>query len=152
MVHPKLPATVAPRPQPPADETIDPVPELRLELPPPPPFLAVQVAPLRPRVAPEPAHEASVSSKPEVPVIAPQLTPAETDAARQQMASSLSIAESNLARSKDRALNSTQSDLASKIKGFISDARSAEHDGDWMRARSLATKARVLSEELVASL
>ncbi len=29
---------------------------------------------------------------------------------------------------------------------------SAGRDGDWTRARSLATKAQVLSEELVASL
>jgi hypothetical protein len=128
------------------------VPELRLELPPPPPLLAVHTAPARPRVAPTPAPETNVASKPEPPVIAPQLTAAETSSAQQQMTSSLSIAENNLARTKGKRLNSTQSDLAAKIKGFISDARAAGHGGDWTRARSLATKAQVLSEELASSL
>jgi hypothetical protein len=85
-------------------------------------------------------------------VIEPQLTPAEISAARQQMSSGLTVAEKNLARSQGKALNPTQSDLAAKIRGFIGDARAAERDGDWTRARSLATKAQVLSEELVASL
>lgn len=84
--------------------------------------------------------------------MAPQLTPAETTSARRQMLASLTVAEKNLARSQGKNLNSAQSDLAAKIKGFIGDARSAEHDGDWTRARSLATKAQVLSDELVASL
>ncbi|MDP9338271.1 MAG: hypothetical protein M3P45_05320 [Acidobacteriota bacterium] len=68
------------------------------------------------------------------------------------MLASLSVAEKNLARAQGKRLNSTQSDLAAKVRGFIDDARSAGHDGDWTRARSLATKAQVLSEELVASL
>jgi hypothetical protein len=152
VVHPKMPATMAPRPTPLADETIDPVPELRLELPPPPPLLASHDVPARPRVAPAPERETSTASKPEAPVIAPQLTPEETNAARQQMVQSLSVAEKNLARSQGRTLNSNQSDLASKIKGFIGDARSAGKEGDWTRARNLATKAEVLSVELAASL
>jgi hypothetical protein len=152
VVRPIMPAIVVPRPAPPADESIDPVPELRLELPPPPALLAVSAVPARPHVAPEPTRESNVAAKPEPPAIAPQLSPAETNDARQQMITSLSVAESNLSRSQGKQLNSTQSDLASKIKGFITDARSAERDGDWTRARSLATKAQVLSEELVASL
>ncbi len=85
-------------------------------------------------------------------MIAPQLTPAETNSARQQMYASLSVAEKNLARSQGKKLSSTQSDLAAKVKGFIGDARLAGHEGDWTRGRSLATKAQVLSEELIASL
>jgi hypothetical protein len=152
VVHPRLPATVAPLPQPLSDESVDPVPELRLELPPPPPLLAVREVPARPHVAPAPAPENNVASKPEPPVIAPQLTPEETSAARQQMMNSLTVAEKNLGRSHGKALNANQSDLAAKIKGFIDDARSASKEGDWTRARSLATKAQILSEELVASL
>jgi hypothetical protein len=49
-------------------------------------------------------------------------------------------------------LNPTQSDLVSKIQGFLKDAREAAQAGDWSRARSLAKKALVLSEELAASL
>ena len=138
--------------QPPTDDSVDPVPELTLEMPLPPSALTVRSEPARPHVAPPPAPENSVSRKPEAPVIAPQLTPAETTSARQQMIVSLSVAEKNLARSRGKNLNSTQMDLAAKVKGFIGDARSAEHDGDWTRARSLATKAQVLSEELVSSL
>lgn len=152
-VHPRLPsAAVAPPPHPLTEESADPVPELVLELPPPPPLLASHEAPVRPRVAPTPEHESNVASKPEPPVIAPQLTPEEISSARQQMISSLTIAEKNMGRSHGKSLNTTQSDLAAKVKGFIDDARNAGKEGDWTRARSLATKAQVLSEELVASL
>jgi hypothetical protein len=152
-VHPRLPsAAVAPPPHPLTEESSDPVPELVLELPPTPPLLTVREAPARPRVVPAPEHESSVASKPEPPVIAPQLAPEEISAARQQMISSLTVAERNLGRSHGKSLTATQSDLAAKVKGFIDDARNAGKEGDWTRARSLATKAQVLSEELVASL
>jgi hypothetical protein len=153
MLRPSLPATMSimSPPRPLTEESVDPVPELRLELPPPPSTLTVHIEPTRPRVAPVAAPENAVSRKPEVPVIAPQLTPAETTSARQQMLASLNVAEKNLARSQGKRLSTTQADLAAKVKGFIGDARTAEHDGDWTRARSLATKAQVLSEELVAS-
>ena len=85
-------------------------------------------------------------------MIAPQMSDAEASAARQQMTSSISEAEKNLARSQGKTLNATQSDLATKIKQFIGDAQSASREGDWTRARSLATKAQVLSEELASSL
>jgi hypothetical protein len=49
-------------------------------------------------------------------------------------------------------LNTTQTDLVSKIRGFLSDAHEAAKVADWARARSLSKKAQVLSEELVASL
>jgi outer membrane murein-binding lipoprotein Lpp len=150
--RPIVPATVtAPKPRPLPDESVDPVPELQLELPPPPPLLAVHTAPARPRVAPAPAAE-NTAERPEAPVIAPQMSDAEAAAARQQMTSSISEAEKNLARSQGRTLNATQSDLATKIKQFIGDAQSASREGDWTRARSLATKAQVLSEELASSL
>jgi len=150
--RPIVPATVtAPKPRPLPDESVDPVPELQVELPPPPPLLAVHTAPARPRVAPAPAAE-NTAERPEAPVIAPQMSDAEASAARQQMTSSISEAEKNLARSQGRTLNATQSDLATKIKQFIGDAQSASREGDWTRARSLATKAQVLSEELASSL
>ncbi len=152
LVRPVMPATVPPRPRPLPDESVDPVPELRLEIPPPPPLLGVRSSPARPRVAPAPAAESGAAAKPEPPLIAPQLTAAETSAAQQQMTSSLTVAEKNLAYSHGKKLNATQADLASKIKQFVDDARSAGHEGDWTRARSLATKAQVLSEELAASL
>lgn len=69
--------------------------------------------------------------------------------AQQQTSQSLGIAERNLASVHGKSLNAAQSDLVSKILGFIKDARDAAQAGDWSRARSLAKKAEVLSVELV---
>jgi hypothetical protein len=65
---------------------------------------------------------------------------------------SLNAAEHNLASTAGKSLNAMKSDMASKIRSFISDAREAGNSGDWGRARELAKKAQVLSEELAASL
>jgi len=65
---------------------------------------------------------------------------------------SLTVAERNLAAAAGKSLNAMQSDVASKVRNFISDAREAGRAGDWVRARDLAKKAQVLSEELVGSL
>jgi hypothetical protein len=134
----------------------DALPELRLELPaslnhliivrsaPPPP---------RPRVGtPPPAGAGNSAEKLESPVLAPPLTPQESAVARQQANQSLGIAEKNLALARGKNLNAVQADLVSKIRGFIKDAREAAQSADWSRARSLAKKAQVLSEELADSL
>jgi len=42
--------------------------------------------------------------------------------------------------------------LTSKVSSFLQESKLAARDGDWTRARNLAKKARVLSEELAASL
>jgi hypothetical protein len=84
-------------------------------------------------------------------MIAPQLTPQETVAAQQETNQSLGIAEKNLAAARGKKLNAAQADLISKINGFLKDAREAAQTGDWSRARSLAKKAQVLSEELIGS-
>jgi hypothetical protein len=94
----------------------------------------------------------SSPSRPEAPQIAPQLTAEETAAAEQQTNLSLSIAERNISASRGRMLNATQSDLASKVRSFVTEAREAAHVGDWTRATNAAKKAQVLSEELARSL
>jgi hypothetical protein len=132
----------------------DLVPELRVE---PPAFpnhlIIVRSAPPRPHVSTPPAAATgNDAEKFQAPTIAPQLTPQESAAARQQTNQSLGIAEKNLESARGRNLNAAQSDLASKIRGFIKDAREAAQIADWSRARSLAKKAQVLSEELVGSL
>jgi hypothetical protein len=71
---------------------------------------------------------------------------------QRQTEQSLSAAERNLAATAGKSLNATQSDLASKVRSFISDAREAGRAGDWARARELAKKAQVLAEELAGSL
>jgi len=53
---------------------------------------------------------------------------------------------------RGKTLSAAQTDLVSKIRGFINDARAAAQITDWSRARSLAKKAQVLSEELASSL
>jgi len=132
----------------------DPLPELRLELPPFPGLLiTVRTAPLRPRAsAPPSATAGNDGEKSVAPRIAPQLTAQESALAKQQTNQSLNIAEKNLESARGKNLNAAQSDLVSKIRGFIKDAREAAKITDWSRARSLAEKAQVLSEELASSL
>jgi len=130
----------------------DPVPELRYELPPFPPHLINgRNGPPRPHVN-VPSSAGNDVEKREAPMIAPQLTPAETTVAQQQTNQSLGIAEKYLAVANGKQLNAAQADLVSKIKGFVNDAREAAQIGDWSRARSLAKKAQVLSEDLAGSL
>ncbi len=132
----------------------DPLPELRFELP---PFsgrlIFARSGPPRPRGStPPPIATGNDTEKSEAPTIAPQLTSQESAVAEQQTNQSLRIAESNLQSARGKNLNATQTDLISKIRGFIKDAREAAQITDWSRARSLAKKAQVLSEELVDSL
>ena len=61
-------------------------------------------------------------------------------------------ADKNLAGVRGKPLNAAQRDRVSKIQGFLKDAREAAQAGDWQRARNLAKKAQVLSEDLLASI
>jgi hypothetical protein len=127
-------------------------PEFALGVPTPPsPLVTVSGGPARPRVPAAPAGPGN-ATKFEPPQIVPQLTPQETEAAEQQTSLSLSIAERNIGATQGRSLNASQSDLASKVRSFISEAREAAHIGDWTRASNAAKKAQVLSEELARSL
>jgi hypothetical protein len=138
-----------------ADDPALEAPEFNLDLEPLPALMVpVRMAPPRPHVAPapSPAPAAPVAEdKPPAPTIAPQLSQAESAAAQQETNESLDIAERNLAATRGRTLNAAQSDLVSKIKGFLKDAREAARGGDWALARNLAKKAEVLSEELLRS-
>jgi hypothetical protein len=132
----------------------DGAPELRIAFPPfPIHLIPVRTAPPRPHVSGPPAAGAETDAeKLEAPMIATQLSPQETAAAQQETNQSLTIADKNLASTRGKRLNAAQTDLASKIRGFLKDAREAAQMGDWSRARSLAKKAQVLSEELAGSL
>jgi ribosomal protein S20 len=132
----------------------DALPELRFELPPfPGRLIVVRSGPPRPRGStPPPIATGNDTEKSEAPTIVPQLTSQESAVAEQQTNQSLRIAESNLQSARGKNLNATQTDLVSKIRGFIKDAREAAQITDWSRARSLAKKAQVLSEELASSL
>jgi hypothetical protein len=128
-------------------------PELQFDLPPfPSHLIPVRTAPPRPRVTPAPVAAGNDSERLETPLIAPQLSPQESAVAQQQTNQSLRIAEKNLASARGRTLDAAQSDLVSKIRGFIKDASEAARIADWSSARSLSKKAQVLSEELAGSL
>jgi hypothetical protein len=130
----------------------DAVPDLRFEIPPPPAPLATRTAPARPRGVAPSTSQTAPAAKPDTPQIVPGLSTQESASLRQETDQNLRSAERNLAAAAGKALNATQSDLASKVRSFISDAREAGRVGDWARARDLAKKAQVLSEELVGSL
>jgi hypothetical protein len=134
-----------------ADLSDDPVPDLRIELPPFPLRLISTKSPTRPHLPTPAAAGGTETEKMDAPMIAPQLSPRETVAAQVQTEESLNIAEKNLTAMRGKNLNAAQSDLVSKIQGFIKDTREAARFLDWTRARSLSKKAQLLSEELVGS-
>jgi hypothetical protein len=148
-VRPHIPAP-APAYQPHYAE--EAAPELPWDFPPPPSSLAVARQPSRPRVPAQQPAESIESRQPTAPSLAPELSPQEITAAQSQMNESLAIAQRNLDATKGRSLNPTQSDLASKVTSFLQESKDAARDGDWTRARNLAKKAQVLSEELSALL
>jgi hypothetical protein len=135
-------------------DPLDSIPELHLMISPPPSPLvgAGQPSQVRTRVTTTTSTGSGGVVKAEAPLIAPQLTPEDAAAAKQQTDQSLNIAEKNLATTQGKKLSPAQTDLASKVRGFVSDARDAARASDWVRARDLAKKAQVLSEELAKSL
>ncbi|MBS1840509.1 MAG: hypothetical protein JSS69_15330 [Acidobacteria bacterium] len=156
-VHARPWATVAQiRPNPPAvrtpanadssgiapDLSIAP-PEINVKL------LGSRPMPARPRVeSPRPSGAATASK---TQTLVPELSPQETTAAQQQFSESIAIAERNLATAKTKSLSALQSDTVSKVTAFLTEAREAGVEGDWGRARNLAKKAQILSEDLVRS-
>jgi hypothetical protein len=134
-------------------DTADPLPDLRLEIPPPPsPIAAAHSVPAKPRVVSAPSAENMDAENPAQPLITPALTPEDTAAAKLETQRSLEIANRNLNKARGRSLNKLQADLASKVRGFMDDARAALRNADWSRARTLAKKSEVLSQELLRSL
>ncbi len=135
------------------DDASDLIPDLQLQVAPPPSTLVlVHSAPARPRVPATAPPQNEAPAKTNVPQLAPQLSAAETSAAQQQTSQSLGIAERNIGASEGKTLNAAQQDLASKVRSFVAEARDAARTGDWLRARNAAKKAEVLSQELASSL
>lgn len=60
----------------------------------------------------------------------------------------LGVTENNLKRISGKQLNSTQQDTLSQARAFMKQSRDAIADGDLDRARTLAWKAEMLSEDL----
>lgn len=145
---------IAPQRPSPAEVDEVPVPDIGMELPPPPTPLATRTPPppTRPHSASPTANSGARTEKPDTPQIVPELSTQESASLQRETNQSLAAAERNLAATSGKSLSATQSDLASKVRSFISDARESGRAGDWARARDLAKKAQVLSEELIGSL
>jgi hypothetical protein len=148
MVKPHAPVLAPAYTPPPIDEY---APDLPWDFT-PPPGLAVSRQPARPRVPVQAAPEPVENAKTDAPLLAPQLSQQEIAAAQQQMNESLSVAQRNLESAKNHRLNPIQTDLASKVNSFVEESKVAVKEGDWARARNLARKAQLLSDELASSL
>lgn len=144
----------------PVRPVLPPSTETELEPPPdfqsPPPLEAPEIAqdseqPAKPHVVAPTAPEPAETDKP-VPTIAPEVTTEEMITAKAATQHSLDIAEKGLTMAQGKKLNPTQADLASKVRGFADNAREAMRSGDWERAKNLAKKAELLSQQLTASL
>lgn len=82
-----------------------------------------------------------------------QLSPGVSDeqASRERQSTSqlLSSTDANLKQLSARQLNTTQQDSVSQIKKYMQQAKAAEAAGDVQRAQNLASKALMLSDDLV---
>jgi hypothetical protein len=147
-IIPPVPAVVEPLSPPyilgeePTDTTLAMIPE---SLPTPPPGHAHSAPPRKP------ATDSPVNPKPAVPVISPQISPADQAAYERRISENIGTAERNLQQASAHQLNASQKDMAEKIKAFVDQAREAMQASDWTRAQNLAQKAQVLSAELVNS-
>jgi hypothetical protein len=140
-----------PAPQQTVADPLEGAPDLRVVLTPPPNLTIPRILVPRPHVTTR-SPATGENNIGDVPLLAPQLSTEETISAQRETNQSIAVAENNLASTRSRSLNAMQADLASKARGFVSDARDAARAGDWDRARSLAKKAQILSQELLDSL
>lgn len=143
--HPVIPSK-------PPVTTVEAPPDIALEIVPAPRLITPRSAPTKPRVAQTAPSEPAVVQQPADPIIVPDLTLEQSNAAKSEAQHSLEIAEWNLSQTQGKKLNTAQEDVASKIRGFMDTARDAMKNSDWQRAKNLAKKAEVLSHELVTSL
>jgi hypothetical protein len=130
------------------DMSMDGAPELSIAEEAPVPRLVVfHGVPVKPKVTPPPAHEPAAEVKSVEPLMAPELSDDQVTAAKSAANDSMSTAERNLNLTRGKTLNVAQQDVVSKVMGFLDSAREAIKSNDWQRARILAKKAEVLSQE-----
>jgi hypothetical protein len=108
--------------------------------------------PAKPHSAPAASPEPVKVEKATEPILAPELSEDQLATAKIETQRSLIVAERNLARTQGKQLQAAQTDLVSKIRGFMEASREAMKNGDWPRAGSLAKKAEVLSQEFAEGL
>jgi hypothetical protein len=81
--------------------------------------------------------------------LSPGMTREQAGRQRQRTEQLLDATENNLRQLAGRSFNQNQQDTIAQIHNYMAGARSALKDGDPQRARTLALKARLLSDELV---
>jgi hypothetical protein len=144
-VHPVIPSSTA--------DGEEAAPDVEVSALPAPPALGYpRPQPAKPHVPTTTAQEPANIEKHAEPTIAPEVTTEEMTEAKAETQHSLDVVEKNLNATQGKRLNAMQEDLASKVRGFADNAREAMRSGDWVRAKSLAKKAEVLSEQLAGSL
>jgi len=62
----------------------------------------------------------------------------------------LAAADANLKKIEPAQLSSSQQDMVTQIRQFMDQSKKANADGDTEQARTLAWKAKTLSEELLS--
>lgn len=143
------PATAESKPE----TKFEPAPSPTLVVPPPksapskskPAAPATTAPPATPEAEPAPPRGTP-------PQISPRLSPKEQAEYEKRTKADIALSEKNLGWVGNRELNTAQKDMAEKIRGFLAQALEAMRASDWVRARNLAQKARLLSIELVGSL
>jgi hypothetical protein len=81
--------------------------------------------------------------------LSPSLTQQQSSSQRQNVNQLLSDTDANLKTLSSRRISSSQNDTMNQIQQYVQQAKAAADAGDMERARNLAVKAHVLSEELV---
>jgi hypothetical protein len=81
--------------------------------------------------------------------LAPSMSAEQASNQRQNTTQLLTATDANLKQISSRAMNSTQQDSISQIRQYMEQAKAAEQAGDLQRARNLASKALLLSDDLV---
>ena len=141
---------------PPPENAAAPPPALPVAATPAPPPVTIPAtkpsAPRRPVTEQASADNEAQPPRPPAPQISPQLSPDDQATYQRKTGDDISVAESNLQQTSGKQLNAAQTDLAEKIRSFLSQSRDASKVGDWARAQNLAQKARLLSVELINSL
>jgi hypothetical protein len=81
--------------------------------------------------------------------ISPSVPQQQASSQLQSTHSLLSSADANLKSISGAQLNSNQEDMVKQIRTYMEQAKAATETGDLERANNLATKAQLLSAELV---
>jgi hypothetical protein len=81
--------------------------------------------------------------------ISPRMSDKQQADERQKIANLLSAAEANLQKVSGRTLNDSQEEMAKQLRMYMEQSKQASVEGDLRRAENLASKANLLSVELV---